>query len=692
MQKRGLRARRSLSMTARNVRRRAYYAQVRDGSRAKAPRRGRPSKHHTCPKKKRQSLRDMARYRAHSEIKNARKLLQNGKIQAGLESVVGLLQPTATGKVSKAVIKEFQPIHEALNQHRTLVEIGESSVNHMRRMGSYSSDARSMVRWLGTEVTDRKQLAEFINRPYSYVVSAFIPSFHPKQFDEARTRTSQRRRRYSHMLGDIVEDFFISRTHVLSGAKVNTRCLAQGFEKLKEDFYSVFPQLLRAYAQQHPQLLVRIQGSQKRTAFEENLLLAVKQEQVPGFDQEKEILTRKKEAAALYETALLKKRLREDGYTREDIQVYIDSTMSAEDLDDLETEVTSSEIIKIQVPSQRLFWGILNERKIRWTVNINPTECRIHDNGESWITELNSWHAEQSKLSIERIKLEHREGVLLKAGKPEPAELLSVQARLKELSTELLNVLSRIRKLRDNVALYRRHHKQYEICRPLVKALEEKLSVGEALIYRDFVAQYCFDGSKINNLVLVVLWRDTPDGQLQVFKLNHFCSVKDEFAHDSYYVAAVFDFYFRRNNGSDFFTVLQIKRIFISGDHGPHFTSKATVYNESFFLERYGVRVHCFFLCSYHAYNRCDSAGVESKQLSKQATKERKGFRDAGDFAAAVNGSKIENSFAYQFEKIRRDKVFMAWLSRRARTASGASTKMRRLQRCVRSVKSSTNI
>ena len=58
--------------------------------------------------------------------------------------------------------------------------------------------------------------------------------------------------------------------------------------------------------------------------------------------------------------------------------------------------------------------------------------------------------------------------------------------------------------------------------------------------------------------------------------------------------------------------------LYVSGDHGPHFHSAKTMYNESSFFAKYGKKMVNMFLCSYHAYNRCDSAGVESKRIAKR--------------------------------------------------------------------------
>ena len=79
------------------------------------------------------------------------------------------------------------------------------------------------------------------------------------------------------------------------------------------------------------------------------------------------------------------------------------------------------------------------------------------------------------------------------------------------------------------------------------------------------------------------------------------------------------------------------------------------MYNESTFYRRYGFETYVFFLCSYHAYNRCDGAGVESVNLQKAAAKQRKGWRYAFEYSYGINMSTYHNSVGFTFPKIRRD-------------------------------------
>ena len=61
-----------------------------------------------------------------------------------------------------------------------------------------------------------------------------------------------------------------------------------------------------------------------------------------------------------------------------------------------------------------------------------------------------------------------------------------------------------------------------------------------------------------------------------------------------------------------------------SGDHGPHFSSKETFFNQTLFFQDYGVILTDCFLCSYHAFNVCDAAGNVSKTLASAALRDGK--------------------------------------------------------------------
>ena len=91
-------------------------------------------------------------------------------------------------------------------------------------------------------------------------------------------------------------------------------------------------------------------------------------------------------------------------------------------------------------------------------------------------------------------------------------------------------------------------------------------------------------------------------------KFNNFCDDETTRSADAYYVADVYEYFFNdklpKGHYCPFFKAQNIKRIYLSGDHGVHFSSAATIYNESLFESRYGIELRIYSLCSYHAYNR----------------------------------------------------------------------------------------
>ena len=206
-------------------------------------------------------------------------------------------------------------------------------------------------------------------------------------------------------------------------------------------------------------------------------------------------------------------------------------------------------------------------------MKIKPHSCPLHDSGPIWELQLQELNR--------RI-----------AGNPD--------------SAEAAKWLSQVRKLKTKVARYERHLEQYSLCRDAINEKEDSLEYGDGrcVLYRDFVNVYNERGEKVKNLVLTKLTR-AEDGSLLVVKLHNFCTDKQS-GCDAFYTHDVMDFHLKseENGGSGQFET--INEIFMSGDHGPHFSCNETVYDQSCFFERHGKIIHDSFLCSYHAYNRCD--------------------------------------------------------------------------------------
>ena len=160
----------------------------------------------------------------------------------------------------------------------------------------------------------------------------------------------------------------------------------------------------------------------------------------------------------------------------------------------------------------------------------------------------------------------------------------------------------------------------------------------------------------MKNLQLVLLWREREGEPLRRLSVANVCTDRDSYSCDAYYVANVFQFHCGKRDAhhSGLLSSQKFSRIYICGDHGPHFYSANTVYNESTWEEKFQLKVRVIFLCSYHAYNPCDAAGVRVKQAAAAAAKRRVVYNTSADFARALNQSQYGGAIAFAFDKINR--------------------------------------
>ena len=205
---------------------------------------------------------------------------------------------------------------------------------------------------------------------------------------------------------------------------------------------------------------------------------------------------------------------------------------------------------------------------------------------------------------------------------------------------------------------YDRHMKQYSKCKSCVHKIEDGLKVGECVVYQDFVAQYMFGsdrlGDKMNNLQLVLIWRESEQGPLQSFKVANFCSDKKTMANDSFFTADVYHFHLQgvANSGSGLLD--HFDTLYLVGDHGPHFTSKQVIYHDSVLQTKHQKKIVPLFLCSHHAFSRADGAGAEPKRLALSAARDRAWWNLAQDYANGITKSEYRNSIGYFFPQINR--------------------------------------
>jgi hypothetical protein len=182
------------------------------------------------------------------------------------------------------------------------------------------------------------------------------------------------------------------------------------------------------------------------------------------------------------------------------------------------------------------------------------------------------------------------------------------------------------------------------------------------MLYRDFVSDHDESGAKVSDLQLVLVERKVLGGPLVLTNVGNFV---DKESCDASFTADVFDFHLAPGDEHHSGLLDHLTKLYFVGDHGPHFSANSTLLNESTFFCRYGKVVECIFLCSYHAYNRCDAAGVVPKRLAAHEKRQSKGPVGALAYAELVNSSSYANYVAFAFPAINRGvDVFPAELTK----------------------------
>ena len=645
------------------VQARARYAARKCG----APKlsRGRPSN----PESSRRQQRRRELRKEKALVKNAQRACMDGDMTTGCN----LMTQTIHSRQGK---QAFGPVANLLSQSSVYADVGRNVCKQLSTIGK--SHKRAMIRLCtGNMVAAEFDMTAFcsstgLSRRYvqSSVVAAGVTSDRllNEKYKPCTTRVTTRGPQ-----DQLIVDFFMDNTEISSGSQRPTRELYIGFQELMIKWYAEYPRRLRVLVAAEPALLRGIQEKHTQgkliTRFESSILSAVQAKDAPDFDEELELDERTCRAEKEYKLHLEKKRIRgmnmalgraetlriialgQEGSDKDDPCSPTTSPKVANTRRRLSEEFTAASTnYTLYTPiAENKFWRVISQHKIHWTKNVNPTECKIHDEGPLRELELNAVCAKTLTCGNDLRALRARIQEATSA-KQDTQHLRTTET---QLSQALFELEKNSRILRDKVSHYALHLKQYEVCRSVIKAIEDKLVPGQCVLYRDFVACYNCEGQKIQNLVLVARWRTDVAAPLRTFKLNHYCGDRNSRSSDTYYVADVFDFQFGKQGG--FFRSNGITHVFLSGDHGPHFSAAQTMYNESRFHSLYGIDIHLFFLCSYHAYNRCDGAGVEGKRLGKAAAKGRVPVRTSGEYARAINKSNYHNSVGYDFEQINRN-------------------------------------
>jgi hypothetical protein len=455
---------------------------------------------------------------------------------------------------------------------------------------------------------------------------------------------------------EIYSEFFIENTTNQSGDISALRRMPTKLYEFHAHLHALYPELLRVKARQNPAAYETMKAAKLQTRFSKSWVAAVAAEDHFGFDKEKEYNSRKNRFLEKYETQLARKR----------VNYVFDDEDNEDDKYDAQFYSGTDEKFHPREISQTAFWTLMKEMKHRFTFRLNDTICKLCDKAKA--TKI---HDDKVNLRLSSALEEHalltgkykvaEEIVLHKKSSMSSAEYISNVVNGEKLRRDLTSLNRKVSSLTDlvrdsakNLKKVEVHAEQFKTCRNRTKTLEKDLKPGEVLVYRDFVNTYTPTG-KMMNLVLVCLWREVGESELQVLKLNHYCT-DDKGTCDgtsgasAYYVADVWDYHLNTEKGSEFFK--KFDTIWISGDHGPHFTAVSTVYDQSRWWERYGKKVHCVFLCSYHAFNRCDGAGTETLALAKRMRKLDQEVDEASVMAQLINESNYSNSVGIPFYKI----------------------------------------
>ena len=581
--------------------------------------------------------------------------------------------------------------HEGKRQ--ILEEVGRGTVEILKEGvvggGAYSSLTKLSSKY----VLDLKRFAGMIGKTCKYVIRA------RKKFDIAKclklnydlasgAQYAVYRRATLNQLAQVIECFFLRNSNCRSGQTAKKRTTFRELPMRQKDlyilWYSEYPGYCREAARTWASWFktVSSKAADKRTKFERDVHTSV--ESKPA-DVAAELNSRRVIAVRKYHERLAGERFRWRSGSMcnskamslaYDKQCLLREEQELASLAQLDEQEVSSEDqvgqrddpvgnLEINPPSLKYFFRVIKQLKYTWSANVYPTECPIHDNGPELQIALNL--AEATLLKTKAAYAAATSAWRQCSGQDQQGDDIQRQQVIKDREsttrTDFADALSKFRSIRQDYSNYVRHLEQYASCRSVVKQIESNLKPGEAVLYRDFVAQYMTGGSKLSNLVFVILWHSQAGGVHKyehVMKFNHFCGDKTTRKQDAYYMADVWKWFLGdKGDGSTFLERNNIHTLFVSGDHGPHFSSIQTMYNESTFYQTYGVRLHCYFLCSYHCYNRCDAAGVESKRLHQDLVKMRKAIALAADVADTLNKSELHNSVGVPFDQIDRgDKVF----------------------------------
>jgi hypothetical protein len=413
--------------------------------------------------------------------------------------------------------------------------------------------------------------------------------------------------------------FFSTSTDALSGADTSTRNLEMTMHEWHWEYEATYPSMLRLAAEKDPHLLIENQGgpSFALTKFQASMRSAVWLAQQPGFDPRTEILERRTKAKEAYLRELGVKQGRLPPLTIDQVEI---AKIAKEDMASRKTESTfDPSRYTISAPCQQTFLKFLQNQEpvLRYTRFSSPHPCPLCEEGP--LNTVVFTELMQQKVDLKKKSL------------PIP----------EQLQTQLTQ-------LQKKVDLYKVHEKQLATSRAAVNAKLASLVVGEVVVTRDFVNHYDHAGQHVKCLHFVLQWRAEAGGPLKLLKLRSYCSDADTMSCDSYYTADAMDFHFRPKSNTNPGHFDQFHKVYFVGDHGPHFASANTMFNESTSYRVYKKEVELLYFTSYHAFGRADGAGAEDKVSATQDFRRGVARLGAASYTRMTNESNDRLSLAYE--------------------------------------------
>jgi hypothetical protein len=432
--------------------------------------------------------------------------------------------------------------------------------------------------------------------------------------------------------------WFELNTTVFSGERGRSRHLDMQLHQAAGKLFADWPTLLRELTIDYPQLLTKTtKKGAPLTRLQASVRAAVHASKQPGFAEETEYKTRLQTATARYKGRLQDKKqlkvkartLLHEGEadTAETIPAELPFTSTSKKADakvDMTTHGFDPSSYPIPAPDLRKLLAVMSKHGLAWSLSHNPHPCELCENMETTLELYRQVLAEKTTFEANSPK-----------DAPLPAEL---RARFNDLAEK--------KKRAD------RHAEQFATQRPRMKQLEKELEVGHTIIYRDFVNHHNWKGGKVNSLILTVIWRDVAGGPLNVNKIRNFCCNKKDQSANKFFVADVMAYHLHPAGEYHPGTFDNATRLTISGDHGGHFACRQTMFDESTFYRLFGKTVECCFLCSYHAYSRCDTAGSLDSRGASELRRQGRGPLTEVEWCALVHDSGDVFSIAYPFEHI----------------------------------------